>query len=150
MQRNGENTMITAELEAMQQSLAELARVVGLGLGVEVREPESAEAAQGASQPEAPPPEAEDAGLAGIASPAPSSQPSGATTGAATYRITDPQDALDLVTEIKGQAKRSRATGGCYGVYRRDGDGRVILAIEIHALGVSRRRKRKGGRPCPD
>ena len=38
----------------------------------------------------------------------------------------------DLVADLKAALKRSRRSGGEYGVYRKDADGRLVLAVEIH------------------
>ena len=47
-------------------------------------------------------------------------------------RLTTAQDVADLVADLKAALKRSQRSGGEYGVYRKDADGRLVLAVEIH------------------
>ena len=54
-------------------------------------------------------------------------------TDCQTLKLTQAQDVADLIADLKAALKRSQRTGGGYGVYRKDGDGRLVLAVEIHA-----------------
>ena len=47
-------------------------------------------------------------------------------------RLTTAQDVADLVADLKAALKRSQRSGGEYGIYRKDPDGRLVLAVEIH------------------
>ena len=46
-------------------------------------------------------------------------------------KLRERQDVLDLVADLKAALKRSERGGGLYGVYRKDADGRLVLAVEI-------------------
>ena len=47
-------------------------------------------------------------------------------------RLTTAQDVQDLIADLRAALKRSQRSGGEYGVYRKDPDGRLVLAVEIH------------------
>jgi hypothetical protein len=46
--------------------------------------------------------------------------------------LSSTQDVLDLIADLKTALRRSRRTGGSQLVYRRDGQGRSLLLVEIH------------------
>ena len=48
-----------------------------------------------------------------------------------TLRLVHKQDALDLIADLRSALKRSERNGGEYGVYRKDGDGKMVLAVEV-------------------
>jgi len=48
-----------------------------------------------------------------------------------TLRLVHKQDALDLIADLRTALKRSQRNGGLYGVYRKDAEGKPVLAVEI-------------------
>ena len=48
-----------------------------------------------------------------------------------TLRIKTKQDMLDLIADLRAALKHSQRNGGEYGVYRKDGDGKMVLAVEV-------------------
>ena len=46
-------------------------------------------------------------------------------------RVTTKQDMLDLLADLRAALKHSERNGGEYGVYRKDADGKMVLAVEV-------------------
>jgi len=55
--------------------------------------------------------------------------------------VKDRQEVLDLISDLRNALKRSERSGGAYGVYRKNEEGMVVFAVEIH---VPPRQSRKG------